>query len=68
MKSVMIRVHPELAAAIRRIAKTLGIPDSQASVICFFGLQKKSVWEKTFPDAKVNYIRKEVKRKIAMTL
>jgi len=68
MKSEFIRVHPLIAKNIKTVAETLNIPSSNASVIVFYGLQKKSMWDKTFPEAKVDYVRKETKKAIAMTL
>lgn len=68
MRSERIRVHPELVKAIKVVADTLKISTQNASVIVFFGLDKKSVWDKTFPEAKVEYVRREAKRRIALSL
>ena len=68
MKAKTIRVELQLAEAIQRTATALNIPTSQASIIVFFGLHKKSMWDKTLPEAKVDYIRRETKKNIAMGL
>ena len=68
MKSAKIRVEYQLAEAIQRTAHTLKVPTSHASLIVFFGLNKKSIWEKTVADSKVEMIRREAKHRIAMTL
>jgi hypothetical protein len=68
MKSEFVRVHPDIKKAIMKVSKNLNIPASNASVIVFYGLEKKNVWDHTLSEALIFQVRRNAKHKIAMTL
>lgn len=70
MKSDVVRVNYEIAQEIKRVARRLNIPPSHASVIIFFGLTNgtRNKWNMSFSEARLRYWRKELKKRLAMTL
>jgi len=68
MKAERIFVETTIAQGIKKVARTLNIPEFQASIIVFFGLEKTDPWKMSFAEARLKFWRKELKQKIAMTL
>jgi len=73
MKSKFCRIAPEIAIEIDRISKSLNISSAQASRLIFlkadsnkWGRPKKQKewWNQTFPEAKVLYQRRKLKKNV----
>ncbi len=69
MKSKVMRIDKDIAQEIENTAKRLEVSSTKASQIVFLkcnkrGRPRKNMFDKTFLEAKTDYKRRELKKKV----